>query len=119
MSKGWEASVRVPRVSEILIRYSNPKDARVYASREVLAVHFTYAYTNACLLAAMGIDNTLAIQVPAKDPKKPDDKPDQDVKPKPGEKEKDGEDLVCAALFSVTCPVCSLGAVTRGSGAQE
>ncbi|GJE86631.1 26S proteasome regulatory complex non-ATPase subcomplex Rpn1 subunit [Phanerochaete sordida] len=41
----------------------------------------------------MGVDNTLAIQVPAKDPKKPEEKPENDGKLKPGEKEKDGEDL--------------------------
>ena len=47
----------------------------------------------------MGIDNTIAIQVPAKDPKKPEEKPEQDGKPKPGEKEKDGEDLVRTVLL--------------------
>ena len=46
----------------------------------------------------MGIDNTIAVQVPAKDPKKPEEKPEANGKPKPDGKEKDGEDLVRAHL---------------------
>lgn len=62
--------------------------------REHLALHLTCAYATFCLLSSMGIDNTIAIQVPAEDPKKPEEKPEQDGKPKADEKEKDGEDLV-------------------------
>ena len=54
----------------------------------------------------MGIDNTVAIQVPSEDPKKPKDKPEQDAKPKPDGKEQDGEDLVRIAVCILTEPVC-------------
>jgi 26S proteasome regulatory subunit N1 len=46
----------------------------------------------------MGIDNTITIQVPAEDPKKPDEKAKADGQPKPDGKAKDGEDLVRACL---------------------
>lgn len=46
----------------------------------------------------MAVDNTIAIQVPSEDPKKPEEKPGQDGKPKLDGKEQDGEDLVRAAV---------------------
>ena len=42
----------------------------------------------------MSNDNTVAIQVPAKDPKKPEEKPEANGQPKVDGKDKDGEDLV-------------------------
>ena len=59
------------RLSSAYFTWRNPnlRAASVYASRELLALYFTYAYATFCLPSTMGVDNTVAIQVPAKDPK--------------------------------------------------
>ena len=68
----------------------------------------------------MGIDNTVTVQVHAKDPKKPSEKPEADGKPKPDGKEKDGEDLVRMRRGAeLRGYEYSREIVTRGPGAQE